>query len=54
VRNPGLALLVATLNSAVPAITAAILAYFVVAALTVIPYVIWRKRAAALPSRHGP
>lgn len=46
-RNPGLALLVATLNSASPAITAAILAYFAVAALTVIPYVVWRKRTAA-------
>jgi BASS family bile acid:Na+ symporter len=51
-RNPGLALLVATLNSASPAITAAVLAYFVIAAFTVVPYVIWRKRAAraALPS----
>jgi BASS family bile acid:Na+ symporter len=47
-RNPGLALLVATLNSASPSITAAVLAYFAIAALTVIPYVVWRKRAAAL------
>jgi len=46
-RNPGLALLVATLNAASPAITAAILAYFVIAALTVIPYVAWRRRSAA-------
>jgi len=46
-RNPGLALLVATLNAASPAITAAILAYFVIAALTVIPYVAWRRRTAA-------
>lgn len=46
-RNPGLALLVATLNAASPAITAAILAYFVIAALTVIPYVAWRRRIAA-------
>jgi len=46
-RNPGLALLVATLNGAPPAITAAVLAYFVVAALTLIPYVAWRRRAAA-------
>ena len=36
-RNPGLALLVATLNAASPAIIAAILAYFVIAALTLIP-----------------
>ena len=51
-RNPGLALLVATLNSASPAITAAVLAYLVIAAFTVVPYVIWRKRAAGptLPS----
>ena len=45
VRNPGLALLVATLNAAPPAITAAVLAYFAIAALTVIPYVAWRRRA---------
>lgn len=46
-RNPGLALLVATLNAASPAITATILAYFVIAALTLIPYVFWRRRATA-------
>jgi BASS family bile acid:Na+ symporter len=45
-RNPGLALLVATLNAAPPAITAAVLAYFAVAAFTLIPYVAWRRRAA--------
>jgi BASS family bile acid:Na+ symporter len=45
-RNPGLALTVATLNAAPPAITATILAYIVIAALTLIPYVGWRKRAA--------
>lgn len=45
-RNPGLALLAATLNAASPAITATVLAYFVVAALTIIPYVAWRRRAA--------
>ena len=47
VRNPGLALLVATLNAASPAIIGAILAYFVIAALTVIPYIAWRRRAVA-------
>ena len=52
-RNPGLALLVATLNSASPAITAAILAYLVIAALTVVPYLIWRKRAAQSTSPSG-
>jgi bile acid:Na+ symporter, BASS family len=45
-RNPGLALLVATLNDAQPAITRAILAYLVVSALTVFSYVAWRRRAA--------
>jgi len=44
---PGLALLVATLNAASPAISATVLAYLVIAALTLIPYVIWRQRAAA-------
>ena len=46
-RNPGLALLVATLNRAPPAITATVLAYFVIAALTLIPYVAWRRRTGA-------
>jgi predicted Na+-dependent transporter len=48
-RNPGLALLVATLNAASPAINATVLAYLVIAALTLIPYVAWRHRAAAPP-----
>ena len=43
-RNPGLALLVATLNVASPAINATVLAYLVIAALTLIPYVAWRQR----------
>ena len=43
-RNPGLALLVATLNAASPEITATVLAYLVVSALTVLPYVLWRHR----------
>jgi len=45
-RNPGLALLVLTLNASQPAIAATVLAYVVVSALTVIPYAIWRSRAA--------
>lgn len=45
-RNPGLALLVATLNAAPPEITATVLAYLVVAAITLIPYVYWRRRAS--------
>ena len=49
-RNTGLALLVATINEASPAIVATVLAYFVLSALTVIPYVIWRRRTAPLPA----
>ena len=44
IRNAGLALVVATLNKAVPAITATILAYVVISAFTVMPYLIWRRR----------
>ena len=46
-RNPGLALLVATLNAAAPGVQATVLAYLVIAALTVTPYAIWRLRVAA-------
>lgn len=46
-RNPGLALLVATLNDAPAAVEVAVLAYFVVAAVTMIPYVAWRRHGAA-------
>ena len=53
-RNPGLALLVATLNHAPPAIEATILAYLVIAAFTVLPYVIWRQRAAPPPPDDAP
>ena len=51
-RNPGLALLVAALNRAPPEITATILAYLLVSAATLIPYVAWRRRAAP-PSAAG-
>jgi len=51
-RNPGLALLVATLNHAAPAITATALAYLLIAAVTLIPYVAWRRRAE--PAATGP
>jgi bile acid:Na+ symporter, BASS family len=43
-RNPGLALLVATLNSAQPVIIATIFAYLVISALTLVPYVMYRRR----------
>lgn len=48
-RNPGLALLVATLNAAPPPITATVLVYILVAAFTLTPYVRWRRRAADSP-----
>jgi BASS family bile acid:Na+ symporter len=44
-RNAGLALLVAALNNAAPAIVATVLAYFVLSAFAIIPYVFWRRRA---------
>ena len=47
-RNPGLALLVATLNAAPAQVTATVLAYLVVSALVITPYAIWRHRAGAL------
>ena len=47
-RNPGLALLVATLNAAPAIVTGTVLAYVLVTALLVIPYIIWRRRAPAV------
>lgn len=49
-RNPGLALLVASLNSAQPQVIAAVLAYFIISAITALPYVIWRRRLISQPS----
>jgi BASS family bile acid:Na+ symporter len=43
-RNPGLALLVATLNPAPPEVSAAIMAHLLVSALVIAPYAIWRQR----------
>ena len=45
-RNPGLALLVATVNNASPAIIATVLAYVLVSLLVITPYAAWRHRAA--------
>jgi BASS family bile acid:Na+ symporter len=45
-RNPGLALLVATLNNASPEISKTVLAYLLVSAVTLIPYLAWRRRVA--------
>lgn len=44
-RNPGLALLVASVNHAPPAVISTVLAYVVISALVVLPYVFWRRRA---------
>jgi BASS family bile acid:Na+ symporter len=41
-RNPGLALLAATLNSAPAAVTAVLPVYIFVSAITMIPYILWR------------
>lgn len=43
-RNPGLALLVATLNRAPPEITATVLAYLLISVLSIAPYGLWRRR----------
>jgi len=45
-RNPGLALLVATLNAAPPQINATILAYLLVSVFAIVPYIVWRHRAS--------
>ena len=45
-RNPGLALLVATLNNAKPRVVATILAYLVVSILAITAYIAWERRFA--------
>lgn len=45
-RNAGLALLVATANTAPAAVKATVLAYLVVSVFVIAPYVAWRRRAA--------
>jgi len=52
-RNPGLALLVAALNHAPPAMSASVLAYLVVSALIVLAYVAWRRRIVPRGSARG-
>jgi len=44
-RNAGLAILVASVNSASPEIMATLLAYLFVSAVTVTPYLSWRSRS---------
>lgn len=46
-RNPGLALLVASLNNAPSPVYAVIVAYLLISAFTVIPYMVWRRRTGA-------
>jgi bile acid:Na+ symporter, BASS family len=43
-RNPGLALLVVALNHVPAALNATVLIYLVVAAFTIVPYVMWRRQ----------
>ncbi len=46
-RNPGLALLVASLNQAPAPVFTVIVAYLLVSAIAVIPYLVWRRRSGA-------
>ena len=43
-RNPGLALLVVAVNGAPLGVKITVLSYIVVSAVTIIPYIIWRRR----------
>jgi len=43
-RNPGLALVIATVNDAPPAVTAAVIGYALGLGLTIIAFLQWRKR----------
>ncbi len=46
-RNPGLALLLASTNNAAPGVIAMILAYLLCSALVVVAYVLWRRKVGA-------
>ena len=46
-RNPGLALVIATVNNAPPAVTAAVIGYALGLGLTIIAFLQWRKRRSA-------
>jgi BASS family bile acid:Na+ symporter len=52
-RNPGLALLVAMLNRGTPDVIQTVLAYLLVSAVTLIPYVAWRRRRSARSLQPG-
>ena len=45
-RNPGLALLLASANNAAPGVIAMILAYLLCSAAVVVAYVLWRRKVA--------
>jgi BASS family bile acid:Na+ symporter len=46
-RNPGLALVIATVNNAPPAVTASVIGYALGLGLTIICFLQWRKRRSA-------
>lgn len=46
-RNPGLALLVATLNGSPPGVVATVFAYLVISAVTLVPYIALRRRSGS-------
>lgn len=46
-RNPGLALLVATLNGSPPGVVATVFAYLVISAVTLVPYIALQRRAGS-------
>ena len=52
-RNPGLALLIATLNRASPTVTAGIIGYAIGLAVAMIAFLQWRKRAGESTVRHS-
>ena len=53
-RNPGLALLVATLNAAPTGVVATVFAYLVISALTLVPYVAYSRRRGRLAQDAAP
>lgn len=50
-RNPGLALLVASRNHLEPGVTSMILAYLLTSASVIVPYLVWCRRRARLSSQ---
>jgi BASS family bile acid:Na+ symporter len=48
-RNPGLALVIATVNRMPPAVTAVIVGYALGLAVTIVVYLQWRKRQGRIP-----